>query len=321
MTSAVVYVLHNTFMVITGTHLVLTIWVVLSLCLLALLWRSWGRASKSHRPDHPPRLEAQFGMSDEWTSFAASHQPFLERFPNLRSALKIAFIRQQRTSEPVDRVVFFGGRLCVEDFMEILLLCGNGYGIGALKILRGMYELCVTTRYLHQNPAETEAFFDFHWISQYKLTQALKDTFGDDVLPSDKIKELRANRDKVRERFMVTLCDKCGSKGLNYTWNKLDFVSMARQTGDLGKLIVPGYYLPTRQVHSTVEAIVSRLKQTESGGLDFDEGSQRGEANDALLTAHNLLLNMLDLQKEHFKLDSLAEPLQTCFTDFMEIWK
>lgn len=263
----------------------------------------------------------QFGLPDEWIEFAKAHKLFLERFPNLKDSLNIAFVRQGVISDPVDRMVFFSGRLCAEDFMEVLLLCGNGYGVGALKILRGMYERCVTARYLHLHPEETEAFFDFYWLSQFKLAQAIKETFGDDVPPKDKIGELKANRDRVRPRFMVKVCDKCGAIGENFTWTKLNFVSMARAAGSIGQPIVPAYYLPTQQAHSTVASLLSRLRQMEDGGLSFDEGPQREQADQAFITAHNIILNILDLQKEHFRLDSLEEPLQRCFQDFMDIWK
>lgn len=269
----------------------------------------------------PENYVIQFGIPNEWVEFAENHKLFLERFPNLKEAMSVAFIRKGATSEPVDRIVFFSGRLCAEDFMEILLLCGNGYGIGALKIVRGMYERCVTARYLHLHPEETEAFFDFYWLSQFKLAQAIKETFGDDVLPRDKVEELKANRDRVRPRFMVRVCDECGATGENFTWTKLDFVSMARAAGSIGQLIVPGYYLPTRQAHSTAAALMSRLRQTEDGALSFDEGPQRERADEAFITAHNIILNVLDLQKEHFGLNSLEEPLQKCLQDFMDIWK
>jgi len=82
-------------------------------------------------------MKAQFGLPQEWDHFAESHGLFLERFSNLQMALETAFNRQEPLSELVDKIVFFIGRPCAEDFMEILLLCGNGYGIGAMKILRG----------------------------------------------------------------------------------------------------------------------------------------------------------------------------------------
>ncbi len=261
------------------------------------------------------------GFAEEYREFARRHSAFLEQFPNLESALKIAFNREGNMAEPADKVVFFSGRLCIEDFMEILLLCGNGYGVGALKILRGMYERAVTARYLHMHPEEADNFLDFHWVSQRKLARAIQATFGENVLAKEKLEEVEAKYNEVRERFTVTDCKKCNTKRLNYTWSKLDFVSMSHGAGSIGDLIVPGYYIPTRQGHSTAGAILSRLKESETGGLEFDGTPQRDEADIALITAHALLLNVIDLQKEHFKLTALEKPLQTCSQDFLEICK
>ena len=41
----------------------------------------------------------------------------------------------------------------------------------------------------------------------------------------------------------------------------------------------------------------------------------------ALITAHNLILDVLDLQKEQFKLAALDKPLKKCLQDFRDIWK
>ena len=266
-------------------------------------------------------MTAQFGLRQEWTHFAESHRLFLERYPNLQLELETAFIRTGTTSEPVDRLVFFGGRLCAEDFMEILLLCGNGYGLGAMKILRGMYERVVPGRYLHAHSEETEAFFDFYWVSLYKLSRAIREKFGEAAVPMDKFEETQTNYHKVGERFMVSDCKECGTKRPNYTWSKLDFVSMAYATGPTGDRIVDAYYIPTQYAHSTVAAILARLREGTGGGVTFDAGPQRSMADVALISAHNLMLNVLDLQKEHFKLDALEKPLEQCCRDFQDIWK
>lgn len=53
----------------------------------------------------------------------------------------------------------------MEDFNEVLLLCGNGYGIGAEKLIRGMYERAVTLVYLHQHPEYADDFLDYHKVA------------------------------------------------------------------------------------------------------------------------------------------------------------
>jgi hypothetical protein len=70
------------------------------------------------------------GSAKEQADFLKRRDLFMKRFPNLRRTFEAAFTRQFSSAEPVDRVVFSLGRLCVEDFMEILLLAGNGCGLG-----------------------------------------------------------------------------------------------------------------------------------------------------------------------------------------------
>lgn len=260
-----------------------------------------------------------FGIPEEWENFVGRHRPFFDRFPNLRGSMHTAFIRTVTISQPVDRLVFYLGRLSVEDFFEILLLCGNGYGIGGLKILRGMYERTVTAWYLHLHPDEADDFLDYHWVARRKQIRAIKETLGEDVLPREKVAELEDQYQRIKERFMITDCKRCDTKRLNHTWTKLDFISMARKAGSIGKLIVPAYYQPIEHTHPTTGGMLARLRW-DGDKVTFCEGPQREEADTTLMTAHNLLLSILDLQKEHFAVTNLEDQLQQCFQDFQEIW-
>ena len=55
-------------------------------------------------------------------------------------------------------MILYLGRTASDDFGELLVLVGNGYGIGALKVLRGMYERMVTAAFLAKNPSEARSF-------------------------------------------------------------------------------------------------------------------------------------------------------------------
>ncbi|HEV2315181.1 MAG TPA: DUF5677 domain-containing protein [Candidatus Acidoferrales bacterium] len=179
------------------------------------------------------------GSAEEQADFLKRHDLFMTRFPNLRRTFEAAFTRQFSSAEPVDRVVFSLGRLCVEDFMEILVLSGNGYGIGALKILRGMYERAITGLYLHVKPEEAENFIDYYWVGQHKLALSVIETFGEESLPKDKLAETLSMYEQIKDRFMVTACRKCETKQLNHTWSKLNFVAMTKVTGSWGNSSFP----------------------------------------------------------------------------------
>ena len=129
----------------------------------------------------PEPILASFLNEAEWKSFSDRNQEFLRLFPNLVKAMNIAFIRKQ-TGPSIDVVILSLGRLCLEEFMEILLLCGHGYGIAATRSIRGMYERAVTAEYLHKNPDEVDAFLNYHHIAGYKMLKQIQATMGTDVL-------------------------------------------------------------------------------------------------------------------------------------------
>src|SRR5260370_1856477 len=78
-----------------------------------------------------------------------------------------------------DRVVFGLGRIIADDFGELLVLGGNGYGIGAYKILRGMYERLVTAAYIAKNPSEARPFVEDDAIKKWKLWQQTLEVMPD----------------------------------------------------------------------------------------------------------------------------------------------
>jgi hypothetical protein len=266
-----------------------------------------------------PSMAAVYGFAEEATQFDLRHPLWHQRMPRLVHAIDLAFTRTQTMSTPEEKFVYFYGTLIAEDFMEIFLVAVNGYGVAAMKLLRSMYEHTVTLRYLHDHPDEVGAFIDYNHVQQYKLMRPIVGTFGTDVLPPETVPEVERRYEEVKNQFMVTDCRKCGTKKVNHTWNKLDFVAMAKKAGAIGTLIVPGYFLPLRHAHSTFRAITDRL-ENKDGHLSFQRESQPKLADDALMTAHNCVLVALEIQNERFTVEGLEAEMQGCLRDWAEIW-
>jgi hypothetical protein len=89
----------------------------------------------------------------------------------------------------------------------------------------------------------------------------------------------------------------------------LDFVSLSKKAGTLGELIAPGYYLPMRQAHATLASLLSRLEMTELGAISFIPTAQHVPADQALIVAHNIILKVLGIQGERFKVAGLQDQL------------
>jgi hypothetical protein len=270
-------------------------------------------------PQEDKERELVFGSPEEWRDFGKRNSLFLARYANLQKAADLAWFGIRSFSEPIDRFVCGYGKLCCEDFYEIGVNSGNGCGDAAQKLVRGLYERAVTLRYLHEHPEELDDFWDFHIVSRRRFINAVKATMGADVVPPELEADYEAEYEKVKDRFMVTDCKVCGTTRPNHTWNKLDFVSMAKQT-QLGKLLVPGYYKSLNLAHATVGALLSKLKRNEADdGFSFESKPQRGAADKALMVSHNIILDVLAVQAEHFKLPGLAEQLAICQKDFLDI--
>lgn len=193
-----------------------------------------------------------------------------------------------------------------------------------MKILRGMFERVVTACYLHHHPEETAAFRDFYWISEYKLQKSLVDLYREKLFEEhsereEQFKHTTEMRNQVKSQF-VRECEKCGHKTPNFTWTKKDMVSMALEVG-LGQFVLPAYSLPTQFGHSTMHALKNRLREAQKGGISFDERPTHRDADTCLAVAHGLLLIMLTLQQERFKIADLEQLLQQCLSDQKKIWQ
>lgn len=260
------------------------------------------------------------GFPKEWKAFFNRHPSWHQVLKKLHQVLETTFIRTPSLSTPAERIVFFMGRLCAEDFNEICLLVCNGYGYGSLKILRGFYERVVTIAYLSENQDEAEQFLNYHHIHRGKLTHHAEKFFGnlDKYISKEEIKEAKKNFDEFKSKFQMTQCKNCNTTRIMHSWSKLDIAAMAKKT-KLDKLYFPGYFYPTLQSHATASSIFKRLNSSE-GSISFNEKSQPEIADRSLIIAHNLIIQIVDIQNRFFNLD-LSVDLEHLVKDFEKLWK
>lgn len=261
-----------------------------------------------------------YGFPEECRKFDERHPLWNEMMSNIARALDLAFTRVEVMHSTADKFVYFFGRVILEDFMEIALVCYHGYGVAASKLVRSMYEVAVTLRYLHDHPDEAETFLHYHLIQQDKLTNRVLEAFGENILPAELVAEIRRKAAEVKEDFMIPVCDHPGTKmRLNHSWNKLDFVAMAKKAGAIGTLIVPGYYFPLRHAHPTFGGLTERLEIVD-GTMSLKADAQPDIADRSLMTAHNCILDAIKVQSEHFKVAGLEDAIQVCYRDFVRVW-
>ncbi len=140
-----------------------------------------------------------YGFPDECRNFDERHPLSNEMMGNLVRALNLAFTRVEVMKGSADKFVYFFGRIILEDFMEVALVCYHGYGVAASKLVRSMYEFTVTLRYLHEHPDEADTFLAYHLVQQDQLTSRLIETFGESILPAELIAESNARQPRSKK--------------------------------------------------------------------------------------------------------------------------
>jgi len=203
-----------------------------------------------------------------------------------------------------DRVVWGLGHASGEDFKEMLVLCSNRCGLGAMKVMRGMYERTVTQRYIAIHPDEAQAFLDYHSVHQRKAFRHLQAIPEAKALFSAKqIQDIESNYEAVKGKFQETLCDKCGTLRTQISWSQLDIAAMARKAGNgLDTLYASCYYFPTILAHSTVSSVGAYVRGTEDDEIAFESDAQAEHVTGALIGGCCLMLHVLDTQNTYFKL-------------------
>jgi hypothetical protein len=285
------------------------------------------------------------GDASAQARFIANNRDFLLEHPNLHELCEKVVLRRLKPppqeevdrllalpdNDPAviafenqvmaDRIVFGLGRVIVDDFGEVITLSGNARGIGALKILRGMYERLVTIVYIAKNPAEARAFTEDDIIKKWKLWKSSLEVWPDlkGSAPKGKVEELEAEYERVKAKRAGSICKKCGQPITQGAWTRVDVASMAKQSdARLAKFYRSCYLEPTFHLHATGFGLNYRFRRTEQGGKSYVETSEP-EARMALQLAHNLILYFLDFQNEYFDL-GLADEIKPRLAAFLRIW-
>ena len=292
-----------------------------------------------------PQVIVGIGTKESQEAFLANNQPFLDEYQRLRPVIEKVFLN--RTIHPPsdeviesvkdlpdddakvlaiddkyksDLIVYTLGRIALDDFGELIVLAGNGWGIGALKILRGMYERCVTAAYIAKTPEASRVFADSIWTHKAKVWKRLVELnpkLGEGETPPD-VKTIQDEAKRAQDLKKESVCKSCGQLKKIDAWTALDLASMARIAGkDLESLYLPCYLEPTSHMHATGAGTAARMEHTPDAWTYKMDTSW--EARLAVLLGHNLLLQNLRTQNDYFNLD-LFDALNTHFAEFNVVW-
>src|SRR6266852_4726800 len=118
-----------------------------------------------------------FGSEEEWKRCNVDFPTCFQKYAALEE-LRDKVFQRGGVGDKLDRLIFGLGLVCAEDFQQTLVLCGNGFGIGALQIVRGMYERLVTAAFLLKQPDKVDDFIDYHCVQERKSLNILREIYN-----------------------------------------------------------------------------------------------------------------------------------------------
>jgi len=291
------------------------------------------------------RYPIGIGTGEAQKQFLRDHEAFIRESAEIYKLLHKTFIRQLvppsdeqikrlehlSNSDPsviqfedkvmADRTIFYLGRVAADDFGELVTLSGNGWGFGAFKILRGMFERIVTAAFIAKFPSKARAFIEGEAIEKWKLWRRAVEVVPDleSRYSSEEIRTLERRYKEAQAKRSLSYCKTCKQPKTQEAWTRVDLASMAK-TADVGLAELYGscYLEPTFHSHPTSLGLERRLRPSECGGFTYRDSSPQ-EATRAVLLGHNLVLRLLALQNNYFRL-GLDEEVNSRFSAFAKVW-
>lgn len=241
---------------------------------------------------------------------------FVSSYPRLRDAIKQAFayaLDLRTGNDKADIAIYGLGRLCLEDFTEIVFLVEHDFDYAALKLLRGLYERIVVTETIIESPVEEAGrFFDYYVVDERKWNRRGKTVYANwNEDPSGLAEAYEERKDK----FRYEPCATCG-RPPQQSWTKHGLDALAGELGKAtkdselqtyGKELKHLYFfcaaLTNPHIHASMFSILQRLGGKPTGQLDPGTFS--------LCYAHLLLVLAIDAQNRRFALgmNALVEQL------------
>jgi uncharacterized protein DUF5677 len=256
-----------------------------------------------------------FGFPEFWpVVYKAYETPFhaLTNLANLASEMMP--VADKNAKESVEKTVHVLTRLTAFGLNDAILLCGNGCGTGAMKIVRGMFESSALAEYLRRTPKEVDDYIDFgrvlawrryHWLLTRNPKAAQR-------FAPEKVIEIEDEYNRVKGRFM-------SKKGIvRHQWSLKGMGQIAKEIGrtDQYELI---YSLCSSMNHANFEGVLGYVEMKD-GDVTMDGPPTMAWVGAALICAHTYLLFALNTLNECCKL-GFDDKIQAASQEFNNVWK
>ena len=272
-------------------------------------------------PQHLAGTTFEFGETVASNAFWDRHPKFFSAFTHLVNVTNKCFGRTLNPRNRIEDLGFDLGETCRQDFCEIVFLGVNDHGIGAQKLLRGLYERAVTLEYIRTHPKKADKFVRYAAVQEFKIAKkamavVTQEQFDIAVAGAGtSFNKTKALYNTIAPEFQITKCSKCKTKETAFSWD-IDIASMVNTIGEpYTNLYVNCYSIPTLYIHATLASACSR----EAVHGTWEERKIH-DAEFSLIMATLTFLSVIRSQNKIFSL-ALDDNIQDCYREVNEVWQ
>jgi hypothetical protein len=265
-----------------------------------------------HEPTAPPQetREVGFGFPDFWSR---AYAKFEKQFGAIRDLIGLGNTiigeAENCANESVQNVICALTRATMAGASEAILLCGNGCGSGAMKIVRGMYESRWTAEYLRRHPEEVQDYLEFGKVILWRRLKWLSEYRPSGTFPVPK--QVEDDYNQVKARFID------GRGNVRHRWSPKGIGAIARDIGREREYELP-YAMACSIHHANFEGLLPHFNfEGELAAPQFPPSDSW--VGEALLTAHANLYSAIGTLNEACKLD-FQQRIDHAGQTFVQLW-
>ena len=184
----------------------------------------------------------------------------------------------------VEKVVRFLAQATLVNMNDVLLLCGNGSGAAALRIVRGMFESSTVAEYVLRNPPEAENYLAFGPVIAWRRFQWFLKNNPEKPFTAERSMRIEQRFNQVKSRFTDTK----GKMRSNWSIRKIRQMADAIGREDQYELV---YSWLSSMHHLSPDAMMAHVEDDNGvPTLQLDCAPSKRWLNVALVGAHTYVL-------------------------------
>ena len=258
----------------------------------------------------PPEI-VSFGHEDFWPKAYKEYADVFHAISRLVTLANEALdAADRKRSDELGLSVIGLVRMTGSAMNDVMILCGNGSGIGAMKIVRGMFETSLLAEYLRRNPSDVSDYVDFGPVLAWRRLQTLKGQKRPSMAP-EMVKQLQDEYANVKARFTT-------NGKVRHNWTTKSLREMAQEVGQSESYDFI-YGVACSLHHANFEGLMGSFEMKD-GKFEMSAPPSFAWTAAALIAAHEFFLLALDTLNDCLKLGFDAQ-LQTAHDGFNALWQ